>query len=98
MQTPQLAWHGRESTGGKNDPILTVDFYHGPPTEEGGPSCQVIATGGADNFVRLWVLSHTADEALVPTFVTGLEGHGATVNCVRFSPNGEVLASAADGP
>ena len=28
--TPQIAWHGRDSSKlGKNDPILSIDFYKG---------------------------------------------------------------------
>eukprot|EP00939_MAST-03C_sp_MAST-3C-sp1_P004770 g4770.t1 len=131
--TPQIAWHGKDSAGKyKNDPILTVDVYSEGTVaprrtgeEDEGTSSQrqfVIATGGADNHVRLWKIQHkphdnkrnskkeeknaeavkkTKEHLKIKTNVNVthlvcLEGHAATVNCVRFSPSGEFLASASD--
>lgn len=133
--TPQIAWHGRDAAGGKNDPILSVDVFvspttkrrnnnheattttsrdHGDGVETNEIVSHVVATGGADNCVRLWRLAigsktsvpseaateekkrRNDDDPLTTTFLVSLEGHSATVNCVRFCPNGEFLASGSD--
>lgn len=54
-----------------------------------------VVTGGADNTVRVWELKEQ-DGALVPVFLSNLDRHTKTVNSVRFSPDGSVLASASD--
>ncbi len=41
--------------------------------------------------------SENADEPSNVDFVAELNGHTNTVNCVRFSPDGNYLASASDG-
>ena len=52
-----------------------------------------IKQAGADSCVRVWKLESAKDK---PVFCVSLEAHSATVNCVRFSPSGEILASGSD--
>lgn len=100
-KTMQITWHAKQ--GQKNDPILSVDFH---------PTFPLLATAGADNEVKVWRLieagvdsittggagagagASTADPRV--EFVLTLVGHTKTVNGVRFSPNGECLASVSD--
>ena len=126
VKTPQVAWHGREENGGKNDPILSLDVHYS----------LTLATAGADNFIRIWKLKPNGLELFdhvdpqevskkkkgksvsgesararpedltvhgstntttsFYTFAFALAGHERPVNVIRFSPNGECLASAGD--
>ncbi|KAG6918309.1 hypothetical protein DXG01_015401 [Tephrocybe rancida] len=69
-----------------------------------------LATGGEDNHVRVWMvhpnirpstLGEDEDTANGPRpprveYLATLSRHSAAVNVVRFSPNGELIASAGD--
>ncbi|KAG7095663.1 hypothetical protein E1B28_006382 [Marasmius oreades] len=71
-----------------------------------------LATGGDDNNVRVWMVhpnirpSNTATETITSTqttprpprieYLATLSKHSAPVNVVRWSPNGETIASAGD--
>ncbi|KAF9011749.1 WD40-repeat-containing domain protein [Cyathus striatus] len=69
-----------------------------------------LATGGEDNHVRLWMVhpniipSTLLAEEAAPNgprqprveYLATLSRHSAAVNVVRFSPNGEYIASAGD--
>ncbi|TFY59564.1 hypothetical protein EVJ58_g5698 [Rhodofomes roseus] len=70
-----------------------------------------LATGGEDNHVRLWmvhpnilpesVVAASGSEGATPRpprveYLATLSRHSAPVNVVRWSPNGELIASAGD--
>jgi WD40 repeat protein len=71
----------------------------GPPPGRGpwvrglafSPDGQTLASGWDDRVVRLW---RVADGALARTFV----GHEAGIRAVTFSSDGQLLASASNGP
>ncbi|KAL4924142.1 putative chromatin assembly factor 1 subunit B [Aspergillus undulatus] len=80
--TPLLiAWHN------ENAPIYSV---HYDPNGKGR-----LATAGNDNNVRLWKVDSVGEERKV-TYLSTLVKHTQAVNVVRFSPKGEMLASAGD--
>ncbi|GAQ07147.1 uncharacterized WD repeat-containing protein C26H5.03 [Aspergillus lentulus] len=80
--TPLLiAWHN------DNAPIYSVHF---DPNGKGR-----LATAGNDNNVRLWKVESTGEDRKV-TYLSTLVKHTQAVNVVRFSPKGEMLASAGD--
>ncbi|CAM1154504.1 CHAF1B (predicted) [Pycnogonum litorale] len=81
---PEISWHNR-------DPVLSVDFQYG--------GCQVkrIATGGTDSHVLIWYVSQDELGTVSLDFACDLTRHQKSVNIVRFSPNGDLLASADDG-
>ena len=56
------------------------------PLLEGG---KPVATGGADNKVRIWKVHKQPDKPV--DFLATLSGHDKAVNIVRFSPNGHYL-------
>jgi WD40 repeat protein len=101
----QIAWHAKE--GNKNDPILGLDFHPTLPLlATAGADCEVklwrVRDPAAAAPAMAAVSASTADpqdrtpEASVE-FLFSILAHSATVNAVRFSPNGECLASASDG-
>ncbi|WIA28323.1 hypothetical protein OEZ86_010873 [Tetradesmus obliquus] len=57
------------------DPVFSIDFH-----PDG-----YFATGGADREIKIWELSCAADGTPGVRHAASLEGHNATVNCVRFS-------------
>jgi len=85
--TPEINWHGR-------DPVYSVDFQHGKH------KLQRMATCGTDRHVRIWEVHPPTGPgelgAAGVDFLASLSRHTRTVNVVRFSPNGEILASAGD--
>ncbi|GFR69494.1 chromatin assembly factor 1 subunit B [Elysia marginata] len=81
--TPEISWHERE-------PIYSIDF------QPGRWPIQRLASGGVDKIVRIWQMTTDAEGKGDFEFLSNLRRHTATVNVVRFSKNGSLLASAGD--
>ncbi|CAI0428117.1 unnamed protein product [Linum tenue] len=81
--TVQINWHDMK-------PVLSLDFH---------PISGLLATGGADCDIKLWLISSGEPPKKTPTatYQNSLSYHGSAVNVLRFSPCGELLASGADG-
>jgi len=86
VRTPQIHWHGKS-------PVFAIDFH-----PHFGPLC---ATGGLEpdgtGGVHLWIVNDSAAESAEKapvSFVQDLQGHEKAVNCLRFCPKGDLLASA----
>ncbi|CAI6336928.1 unnamed protein product [Periconia digitata] len=76
-----VSWHN------DNQPIYSAHFE---PHGKGR-----LATAGGDNNVRLWQVDSNAEERKI-TYLASLKKHSQAVNVVRWSPRGEILASAGD--
>ena len=84
VRTPQIHWHGKS-------PVFTVDFHPLIPS--------LCATGGNEpdgsGGVKLWIVNPAEGGAVsAVSYVQDLVGHEKTVNTLRFSPSGDMLASA----
>jgi len=87
VETPSIAWHNR-------DRVSSIDFQpkpHPKPTQNGGTR---IATGGDDNHVIIWELFTNEQGKIEVKCVCDLSRHQNSVNAVRWSPDGKILASA----
>ncbi|XP_054713511.1 chromatin assembly factor 1 subunit B-like [Uloborus diversus] len=82
-QIPQISWHSR-------DPVLSIDFQ---PID--GNSFR-LASGGTDCHVLIWFVTYNENKTIKVECASDLYRHNKSVNVVRFSPNGELLASGDD--
>lgn len=80
---PEISWHNR-------DPILSIDFQ---PSND---KCKRLATCSTDTHILIWfvIVHHNGETSL--EFRSDLNRHTKTVNTVRFSHSGELLASGDD--
>ena len=71
-----------------NHPISTISIH---------PSGEIFATGGWDNYVKIWSFPALENPENINTkLIALLRDHTGTVNCIRFSPNGKYLATCGD--
>lgn len=80
---PEISWHNR-------DPIFSVDFQPSADKHRRMASC------GSDTHVMVWFVILHNNGNISLEFRSDLNRHTKTVNVVRFSNNGELLASGDD--
>ncbi|KAI6128226.1 WD40-repeat-containing domain protein [Pisolithus croceorrhizus] len=108
-QIAQIRWH--DSKPISTCDFQPVPFKKARPSQEKNFASQSyrLATGGEDNHVRIWMvhpnilpptLAETEDAAVTRPprieYLATLSRHTAPVNVARWSPNGELIASAGD--
>lgn len=84
--TIAVHWHD------ENQPVYSLDFQ----PDSSGPTR--LATGGGDNNVRIWAVTDSKDSSQKVSvhYLSTLSKHTQAVNCVRFNPKGDLLATASD--
>ncbi|KAJ7092865.1 WD40-repeat-containing domain protein [Mycena belliarum] len=103
FRTLEIRWHDSK-------PISSCEFQPMPFKKARPASLAAqayrLATAGEDNHVRVWMvhpnISQDSDPAQPPPrparveYLATLSRHSAAVNVVRWSPSGELIASAGD--
>lgn len=74
-------------------PIYTADFGK---TLHDSPASYTFVTGALDVAIYLWRLDIKDPENPDFEYLATLDGHSTTVNCVKFSPDGSMIASCGD--
>ena len=100
VSTPAISWHNRER-------ISSVDFQPicFPSQTDKSRSVNRLASGGDDKHVVIWDINVAEDRSenknecgkIEPSCLCDLSRHQNTVNIVRWSPNGKILASGDSG-
>ncbi|KAI0649790.1 WD40 repeat-like protein [Trametes meyenii] len=110
VRTLEIRWH--DSKPISTCDFQPIPFKKARPSQDKHFAAQTyrLVTGGEDNHVRLWMvhpnilpqsLVDGASEPPAPRpprveYLATLSRHSAAVNVVRFSPNGDLIASAGD--
>ncbi|RPD75913.1 WD40 repeat-like protein [Lentinus tigrinus ALCF2SS1-7] len=110
VRTLEIRWH--DSKPISTCDFQPAPFKKARPAQDKQFPAQAyrLATGGEDNHVRLWMvhpnilppsLVEGTSETPAPRpprveYLATLSRHSAAVNVVRFSPNGDLIASAGD--
>ncbi|GAV09301.1 hypothetical protein RvY_18868-2 [Ramazzottius varieornatus] len=93
VETPEIHWHGKNN---KSEAIYSAHVQPQPSSSSSSsPASYRIVTGGVSE-IRIWLLTPASRDAMeMPQleFRASLERHEATINVVRFSPDGQMLAS-----
>ncbi|CAD6241091.1 GSCOCG00009126001-RA-CDS [Cotesia congregata] len=88
---PEISWHNR-------DPVLSVDLQQCKFNKDDKTDKIYwrLATGGADSHVLIWHVTINELGVALVNCVADLNRHQKSVNVVRFSPSGEILATGDD--
>ncbi|XP_026841517.1 chromatin assembly factor 1 subunit B [Drosophila persimilis] len=86
---PEISWHNR-------DPVLSVDIQMNGQRLRSPTICR-LASGGTDAHVLIWYVNRCENgDGVDLELAVDLSRHQRAVNTVRWSPNGELLASGDD--
>lgn len=90
VKTLQIVWHGKQ-------PVFSLDFHPAAGVKPEAGNGYLLATGGADNDVKMWEVNIQEEDGMPCVQHAGnLSAHSKSVNVVRFSPSGERVASGDD--